>query len=204
MSREQNGNSPPTDGKVIPLSRDGKDRTNQAAKGGLTDEQRENGRNSPRRRTTAIQRAQRRHEILARAAAGMTEEQIAQQLDMTQQSVSSILTRALDKMREADTALTERRRELQLHRLDVMLQRLWPGVLQGDVASVREARQIVESQAKLSGTNAPAKVQHSGTLEHIGIDMSEIRELEKAWRDAEGTITDAQVVEDERRMLPSS
>ena len=48
-----------------------------------------------------------------------------------------------------------------------MLMTLWPGVQAGDGGAVDRALRIMDRQAQLHGLDAPKKIEHTGSQEHV-------------------------------------
>lgn len=151
-------------------------------------------------RSGRLTRAQKRNKILALRAAGGTLEQIAEVLTRqgyktSAAGVQTILSNALEALREDDLANVEQVRALQLDRLDRMVAKVWPRVLEGNLKAVAEVRAIEQLRARIAGTEAPRKVEHSGVVSHQ-VSQEEVKQLEKAWIDstAEDLPDDAQLV----------
>lgn len=144
-------------------------------------------RASEHRRAGKLTAAQKRNKVLALRAAGGTEEQIAQVMreqgySITRKGVNAIITRALEDMQLEDQSAIESVRALQLDRLDRMLAKVWPKVLDGNLKAIKEAREIERLRAKIAGTEAPRKVQHSGTVDHR-VSREEVDALSAAWQE---------------------
>lgn len=148
-------------------------------------------------RAQPVTRARRRTRVLELRAAGLTEQQIADQMGLTQQGVSAIITRALKKWAEESGEKVEEIRAMKLFELDQLKRAVWAKAIQGDLKAIREAVRIIQVQAKIAGAEAPVKVEHR-TTEDIGIDPREVERLEQVWLEsgnAEDAIPDAEVVD---------
>src|SRR5262245_50163095 len=144
-----------------------------------------------------IQRAQRKHRILELRAAGLTEQQIADRLGMAQSNVSRSINRVLTKWAEEDEVNLRAVRQMKLFELDQLKRAVWANALKGDVKSVREAMKIIQLQARISGAEAPVRVEKRTTVEFGDIDAAEIDRMETAWLEAGGSIIEG-MVNDER------
>lgn len=141
-------------------------------------------------RTAKLDRAKARHRILQLVAAGLTYTEIAEQMTVldapigkTENGIKRIVAGAMEKWAEQNSANLSEYRDKKLFELEVLKRALWASAIQGDVDSVKEARQIIKTQAILSGAAAPQKHEHKH--EHsLGIEESEIRAMETAWVNA--------------------
>jgi predicted transcriptional regulator len=168
----------------------------------LTDlEPTENVRHLPARskgretRAGIITRAQRRNRVLELRAAGLTEQQIGEKLGMTQGAVSKIINKALRAWAENEGRNVEMVRAQKLFELDQLKKAIWARALQGELAAVREATKIIQAQSKISGADAPVRVERHTTVE-LDVDTREIERMEDAWLHSGGDIIDAVVADD--------
>jgi predicted transcriptional regulator len=148
-------------------------------------------------RAGILTRAQRRNRVLELRAAGLTEQQIADQLGMTQGAVSKIINKALRSWAEADGMNIEMVRAQKLFELDQLKKAIWARALQGELAAVREATKIIQAQSKISGADAPVRVERHTTVE-LEVDSREIQRMEDAWLHSGGSVIDAVVADDEQ------
>lgn len=144
-------------------------------------------------RASPVSRARRRTRVLELRAAGLTEEQIAQNVGITQQSVSQIIQRALENMANDSAEKVEQIRAMKLFELDQLKRAIWGEALKGNLKAVREAVKIIQVQAKISGAEAPMKVEQR-VVHDMGVDHAEIDRLEAAWLASD--IPDVEVVPD--------
>jgi transcriptional regulator len=148
-------------------------------------------------RAGILDRARRRHRILELRAAGLTEQQIADRLSMTQSNVSRALNRVMQKWGEEDEENVRAVRNMKLFELDQLKRAVWANALQGDVKAVREAMRIIELQAKISGASAPIRIERRTTVDLGGIDTAEIDRMETAWLEAGGEIIEGVIAEED-------
>lgn len=148
-----------------------------------------------------VQRAQRRNRVLALAAAGATNVRIAELLGLSEQGVSSIILRSLEKYAESDLQKVENVRAMQLQRLDRMLTSIWPKVEEGNLKAIDRALRIEVQRAKIAGTERPTQHEHEHhhTVDPIEVDAGEVARLERAWK---GTAVDATAIEISAELEP--
>lgn len=135
-----------------------------------------------------LTQAQKRSKVLALRAAGGTHEQIAEVLTRqghrtNRSGVAKIINGALEDLRAQDEAHVDMVRQLQLDRLDRMVAKLWPKVMEGHLKSIAEVRNIEQLRARIAGTEAPRKIEHSGQISHQ-VSREEVAQLEQAWVDS--------------------
>lgn len=147
-------------------------------------------------RVTRVARAQRDHKIIAMTLAGATEEAIADALDCRVAYVRRSVTRQLERWRENDQARIEDVRNLQLARIDRLIQALWPDAVgmrddgskkPASPKAVGEIRQLEALRARIAGTEAPKKIELSGDI-GIAMDLDEQARLEAAWAASGGEV----------------
>lgn len=147
------------------------------------------------RKTVAIggrlARAQRKQRILELRAAGMTAEQIAEVVGTSKQSVAKIIGKALKEWAEDTSSNVEMVRQQKLYELDQLKRAIWPRALRGELAAVREAARIIQIQARISGAEAPVKVEREVSIGIHGIDNDEIDRLERAWLESGSAVIDS-------------
>lgn len=150
-----------------------------------------------------VSRAQRRHRVVRMMLAGASELEIAQALDMRPSGVSKIVTGLLEEWESQDKAAVEALRELQLQRLDRLLQAVWPDAIgidpQGNrktvnLKAVDRALKIEALRARIAGTEAPRKVDLSGDFT-FAMSVEEAEDLDRAWVDSGGEVLEGHAVE---------
>src|SRR5262249_19074103 len=122
----------------------------------------------------------------------LTEEQIGEQLGLTQSRVSKIITKALEDWGKRDSANAELIRQQKLFELDQLKRAIWADALQGDIKAVREATRIIQVQARLAGAEAPVKVERHTTVD-IEIDSREVNRMERAWIESGGEVIEGEL-----------
>jgi predicted transcriptional regulator len=142
-----------------------------------------------------LTRAQRRNRVLELRAAGLTEQQIGEQLGMTQGAVSKVINKALRSWAESDGRNIEMVRAQKLYELDQLKRAIWSRALKGELAAVREATKIIQAQSKISGADAPVRIERHTTVE-LDVDANEIERMENAWLHSGGEVIDAVVADD--------
>lgn len=150
---------------------------------------RESNKRSP------VDKAHRRSMIINMRASGMTLEQIAEHMGISTPTVSRILKAALNRDAERDAQRVEQLRELELMRLDTLQTSLWARAIKGDVQAHDRVMKIMDRRAKLVGLDAPQKIERKGTMEHIHLDLAEVKRLEQLAFDVEGTAEDVTELE---------
>jgi predicted transcriptional regulator len=138
-------------------------------------------------RAGKLTKAERRHAILTLRKAGMTEQQIADALGTTKSSVSRTLNMVLREYADAESALAEQVRQVQLARLDDMLASIWKAVRAGNLKAIDRALRIEKLRGDLVGTAAPTRHEHDhkGTVEHK-LTANEVEAEQRAWLNAGG------------------
>jgi len=128
----------------------------------------------------AAQVGERRQLAFELRKAGTSYRNIGRQLGITHTSAKRYVDCILDALHAASLDSAERYRSLQLERLNDMLFALWPAVKRGDTASIREARGIMEREAKLMGLDAPERMDmfvsatSKALAEEFGLDAAEV------------------------------
>lgn len=133
-----------------------------------------------------VQRAAQRHRILSLRATGMTDEQIAAELDLSAHSVRTTIKKQLKKWAEDDRNNAELVRAQIMFELDQLKRTLYKDAITGDVRKLREVLRIIAMQAEVMGANTPIQHEHGGTVGIVpGLDPHEIERMERAWLHAE-------------------
>lgn len=106
---------------------------------------------------------------------GASYQQIADTLGYADRSAAFVVVkRAMDKaLREA----VDEYRELLLSRLDMALENSLPAAREGDPRAIANVVKIVAEQAKITGANAPLKVQQEVTVFEGGTELD--REVQR-------------------------
>ncbi len=158
------------------------------------------------RAASKVAMAQRRQQIIRLLLAGATEEQTAEALGITTNAVAKMVERILADWTRTEQTSVERVRALQLGRIDRLIRAHWNaaiGISADGTSTVTpslkatgEIRQLEALRARIAGTEAATKVEHSGSL-GFHLEPGEIESLDKAWRESGGDIVDVEV-----RQLP--
>lgn len=94
--------------------------------------------------------------------AGKSYRQIGRALGVSECQAHRDVHRTLSELAAKEFETARYVRDLELHRLDDMLDSLWPSVKGGDATSVNSALKISERRAKLLGLDAAAKTELTG------------------------------------------
>ena len=106
---------------------------------------------------------------------GMSYQQIADAIGYADASVAfRAVRRAMDK---ALVEAVDDYRELLLSRLDLALENSLPAAREGDPRAIANVVRIVAEQAKITGANAPLKVQQEVTVFEGGTELD--REVQR-------------------------
>ena len=104
--------------------------------------------------TKRVKVAERQKQCLELRRQGMSQAEIATHLGMTRQNVSVTISKALrNHCREASEELIE----LEVARLDVLLQGIWARASSGNTPDVYAALKIMERRSRLLGLDAPGR-----------------------------------------------
>ena len=85
--------------------------------------------------------------------------EIGAQMDVSPQRAYQIVKKHMDKLREEVTEEAEACRQLDLDRLDSMIQAVWGSAKGGDTKACDTVLKIISQRSKLLGLEAPAKIQ---------------------------------------------
>lgn len=144
------------------------------------------------RRITAAERQRR---ALQMRKSGSTFDQIAKAVGYSNESgARKAVFTALKKLVQEPA---EELKKLELERMDVMIQSLWPDVLQGKPRSIEVALKVMDRRAALLGLDAPKQVEDHRIVsmqvmadqiaEETGLDPDElIAEAERIIKAAAG------------------
>ncbi len=89
---------------------------------------------------------------------------IGRALGVSHTTASKYLHAALAEVQAETKALATRAREVELQRLDVVLRKVWPKVMAGEVRAGELVLKVSERRAKLLGLEQPEQQQHSGRV----------------------------------------
>lgn len=130
---------------------------------------------------TAIARAERDREAMARRAGGMCYSQIAKELGMSNKSVAyKAVVRVLEQWQAETAESAEVVRDIELRRLDEMLAGLWPKAKKGDPQAIDRVLKIMDRRAKFLGLDAPERTELSiapADQERVRVILERVKEL---------------------------
>ena len=113
---------------------------------------------SAQRRRQEIAREERRLAVSAAVLAGQTYRQMVETLHCSLSTISQDVGVIVARWQEEQVALVGQQRQVELQRLDVVLQAVWEKACTGDLFAIDRYLKIAERRAKLLGLDAPAKV----------------------------------------------
>ncbi len=151
-----------------------------------------------------VSRATRRHQVIQLLLGGRSEHEIAEHLGVREKTVRNIILHTLETWETQDKASIEQVRELQLKRIDQLVQAHWASALgvQPDgtrrnpsLKATAEIRQLEAPRSRIAGTEAPKRLEISGEL-GFTLEQSSIEAAEAAWAQSGGEVIDAEVIED--------
>lgn len=118
-----------------------------------------------------------RRQCVALRATGLSYEAIGERVGCSRQNAWKHVTAAFDDIRTKTAENAVILRDLELERLDRMLEGVWEAATTGDVSAVDRALRISERRAKLLGLDAPAKFagHDGGPITRTWVDIG--REL---------------------------
>ncbi len=121
--------------------------------------------NTTKKAEAAI-REMRRSKVSANLLGGLTYRQMAETLDCSLGTIAADVKIILGRLRREQIDNMADHVQIQLTRLDRLLNAVWNDALEGDLAAIDRALKIMERQAKLLGLDEPEKRQteNSGTL----------------------------------------
>lgn len=107
---------------------------------------------------------ERRSKALMLRKRGKSYQDIGKELSISTQTARKDVLIAIADARgneEEDTVMV---RDLELERLDAMLNAIWPKVLRGDTFCVQQALKIMERRADYLGLDAPKRTEFLGAI----------------------------------------
>lgn len=135
-------------------------------------------------RRTKEYHAQRRVEAMTLRLAGLTYQQIAERMDLSESGAYDLVKRSF---RYVETDTVDEMRQLENDRLDRAQAAIWPKVLRGEESAISTFLSISGQRARINGLNSPTKVDIS-----VGVRT----EMESALNQLEELVMDAEVIED--------
>lgn len=129
---------------------------------------------------------QREHDALELRTRGCTYDQISKALGITRQGAADCVKRALAALKSDTEEKAEEVRDLELRRLDKMLQIAEAAAEGGDLAAIDRVLRIQERRSKYLGLDAPAKSEiKSETTARVDLgvlDDRKLDDLERAYK----------------------
>ncbi|MGC4191941.1 MAG: hypothetical protein QM589_12390 [Thermomicrobiales bacterium] len=113
----------------------------------------------PRKPADRIVIAERRRRVADLVRRGLRQTDIAAQLQVDVSTVSRDIRAIEAGLRQRAIVDVAADRSLQRERLDQAINAIWPQVLVGDAAAVRNPVRLVDRIAKLDGLDMPARVE---------------------------------------------
>ena len=133
-----------------------------------------------KKKTDAADRELRRRKVAANLLAGLTYRQMAEAMGVSVGTIANDVRITIDHWRKEQVQDVDSWLQIQLRRLDTMLNAIWNKVLEGDLKAAETALHIIERQTKL-----------------IGLDRQQVeiidwrKEVESAGIDADGAYRQA-------------
>lgn len=127
----------------------------QDTEAAVSDALEEVGDNAKRRKAT---HQARRTKAVSMALAGLSFEQIGEELGISLQAAHSMVNRTIEETRNTNV---DELRQVENARLDRAQAAIWSDVLKGDQKAINTFLRISERRAKMNGLDAPSKVQMS-------------------------------------------
>jgi hypothetical protein len=128
--------------------------------------------------------AERRAQIFEYVKAGASYRDIGRRFAVSHVTIARDVQRILEALQRTAIHDIELYRQLELVRLDQLLQGVWPAAVVGNLAAVSLALRIAERRARLLGLDAPAKLDIEARVRAIatqeGLDADQVmREVER-------------------------
>lgn len=137
---------------------------------------------------------QRESDALAMRTKGATYDQISEALGVSRQGAADCVKRALAALKADTEEKAEEVRELELRRLDRMLQIAEAAAENGDIAAIDRVLKIQERRSKYLGLDAPvrseAQVAIAATVSLDGVSDVQLAALERAYLAITGSSDD--------------
>lgn len=126
-------------------------------------------RHDPAQRARTLGAAKRRAEIFEYVKAGASYRDIATRFGVSHVQIYRDVRRVLSDLQHTAVRDLELYRQLELCRLDQLLQGLWPQAVVGNLGAVALALRIGERRAKLIGLDAPPVIDIEPQLRAIAV-----------------------------------
>ena len=112
---------------------------------------------APGKRRQLIEREERRRTVAANFLAGLTFRQIAEATNCGLGTVSRDVEAIVERWQKEQVQLVGEQRQVDLQRLDLVLNAIWERVLHGDLSAIDRYMKVAEHRARLLGLYAPQK-----------------------------------------------
>lgn len=106
--------------------------------------------------------ADRRAQMLRMKIEGKSVAEIAQHFNMSPNTASKDLSRAISKARDLEVQEAEQWRQIQVSRIETLLAAVWPEAQEGEVRSVEQARKLIADLTDVLGVRIPVRTEISG------------------------------------------
>lgn len=127
----------------------------------------------------------RRQQALSLRLAGMTYEQIAERLEVSNAGARDMVLRTLER---AENRAVDYERGIENQRLDRAQAAIWTKVLDGDLKAIDTYLRISARRAKMNGLDAPTRVD---------LSVSVREEMEDALQKLEAVVLEGEVIRDD-------
>lgn len=145
------------------------------------------------KKSRTIEDYERDHNALELRKEGYTFEDISKRLGYSTRSGS--YRAVMRRLQGMDKPAIEELRELEVHRLDAMLNAIWPDIQQGDQGAINTGLRISERRSKMLGLDAPHRIEAKASIDVMSWNQA-IKDFINIYRDVYGTDED-----DRRDML---
>lgn len=135
---------------------------------------------------------QRENDALAMRTRGCTYDQISTALGISRQGAADCVKRALAALKADTEEKAEEVRDLELRRLDRMLQIAEAAAESGDISAIDRVLRIQERRSKYLGLDAPARAEiKSETTARVDLGVLDDRKLDDLERAYQRILDDA-------------
>ena len=109
-----------------------------------------------------IEIEKRRKTVIVNLMAGMTYRDMAAALNVSIGTIANDVKKVMGRLRKEQITNMEDVVQLELRRLDVILNKIWEKVLDGDMAAADRVLKIQDQRAKFLPLYEPQRFEHSG------------------------------------------
>lgn len=111
----------------------------------------------------ATERRAKRIEAVALRLAGFSVQQIAERLQLSEQTTNDMITQSLEN---AEQRSATELRQIENQRLDRAQAAIWSDVIAGNIPAVQAFLRISQQRSRINGLNAPTKIDMSVGIRH--------------------------------------